>query len=175
MPKVSDDSSGEARRQQAALDRESEAYRQKRERNNLAVKKSREKSRQKTSETSMRVALLRAENDELEHKVDGLTKELSIMKELLLAHARGGGANRTKTEPTSSSTTQAAQRVKAEKSTAQAAPRIKDDPQNACAPALPDHEYFGSPEAAGSIEEGDVYTEVFAMSDDVYLEEYVVE
>jgi len=170
MPKVSDDSSGEARRQQAALDRESEAYRQKRERNNLAVKKSREKSRQKTSETSMRVALLRAENDELEQKVDGLTKELSIMKELLLAHARGGGANRTKATPTSAST--------AEASTAQAAHRIKDNPQNASAAALPDHEYFGSPNgeaAAGSIEEGDVYTDVFAMSDDVYLEEYVVE
>jgi len=70
-------------------DRDSEAYRQKRDRNNLAVKKSREKSRQKTTETAQRMTVLRVENEKLEQKVSDLTKELGIMKELLLAHARG--------------------------------------------------------------------------------------
>jgi len=51
------------------MDTDSEAYRLKRDRNNLAVKKSREKTRQKTSETSEKMNALREENEQLVLKV----------------------------------------------------------------------------------------------------------
>lgn len=69
--------------------RDSDEYRLRRERNNMAVKKSREKSRSKVVETSVRVETLKKENDELEGKVSMLTKELSLLKELLLSSAAG--------------------------------------------------------------------------------------
>lgn len=45
------------------------------------------KSKQKTQETVNRVNELRNENSVLEEKVKTLTKELSFLKELFLAHA----------------------------------------------------------------------------------------
>ena len=62
-------------------------YFQKRERNNEAVKKSREKSRQKQKETKQMVVKLRAQNVDLESKVKLLTKELEVLKDLFLSHA----------------------------------------------------------------------------------------
>lgn len=52
-----------------------------------AVKRSRVKSKQKTQETVNRVTELRNQNYVLEEKVKTLTKELSFLKELFLAHA----------------------------------------------------------------------------------------
>lgn len=66
-----------------------EAYRVKRDRNNVAVKKSREKSRRKACETSDRVALLRDENAELEERVGELANELALLKKTLLARVGG--------------------------------------------------------------------------------------
>ncbi|KAL1512650.1 hypothetical protein ABEB36_002209 [Hypothenemus hampei] len=66
---------------------DSDEYRKRRDRNNLAVKRSRVKSKQKTQETVNRVTELRNENSVLEEKVKTLTKELSFLKELFLAHA----------------------------------------------------------------------------------------
>lgn len=66
---------------------DSDDYRKRRDRNNLAVKRSRVKSKQKTQETVNRVNELRNENSVLEEKVKTLTKELSFLKELFLAHA----------------------------------------------------------------------------------------
>lgn len=66
---------------------DSESYRQKRDKNNMAVKRSRVKSKLKTQETMSRVQELRNENTQLEEKVKTLTKELSFLKELFLAHA----------------------------------------------------------------------------------------
>ncbi|XP_066244948.1 CCAAT/enhancer-binding protein gamma-like [Euwallacea similis] len=66
---------------------DSDEYRKRRDRNNLAVKRSRVKSKQKTQETVSRVSKLRNENSILEEKVKTLTKELSFLKELFLAHA----------------------------------------------------------------------------------------
>lgn len=68
-------------------DGDSDEYRRKRDRNNLAVKRSRVKSKQKTQETLTRVNQLRNENSVLEEKVRTLTKELGFLKELFLAHA----------------------------------------------------------------------------------------
>ncbi|XP_039283207.1 CCAAT/enhancer-binding protein gamma isoform X2 [Nilaparvata lugens] len=62
-------------------------YRQKRDRNNAAVKRSRVKSRQRTQETMDRVNRLKTENDQLEEKIKLLSKELGFLKDLFLAHA----------------------------------------------------------------------------------------
>ncbi|XP_006011182.1 CCAAT/enhancer-binding protein gamma [Latimeria chalumnae] len=70
-----------------SLDRNSEEYRQRRERNNMAVKKSRLKSKQKAQDTLQRVNQLKEENERLETKIKLLSKELSVLKDLFLEHA----------------------------------------------------------------------------------------
>uniref|UniRef100_A0A8C5QR46 CCAAT/enhancer-binding protein gamma n=1 Tax=Leptobrachium leishanense TaxID=445787 RepID=A0A8C5QR46_9ANUR len=69
------------------MDRGSEEYRVRRERNNMAVKKSRLKSKQKAQDTLQRVNQLKEENERLEAKIKLLTKELSVLKDLFLEHA----------------------------------------------------------------------------------------
>lgn len=76
---------------------DSDEYRKKRDRNNLAVKRSRIKSKQKTQETVNRVTQLKSENSVLEEKVKNLTKELGFLKELFLAHA-GSASDASKFE-----------------------------------------------------------------------------
>ncbi|KAK7085389.1 hypothetical protein SK128_014775, partial [Halocaridina rubra] len=58
-----------------------------RERNNLAVKKSRMKTKMKTQQMMDRVTQLKSENDELEENIKILTKELGILKDMFVAHA----------------------------------------------------------------------------------------
>lgn len=60
----------------------SNEYRQKRERNNIAVRKSRFKSKQKYVETQHKVDELAEENTRLQSKVDFLTKELNVLRSL---------------------------------------------------------------------------------------------
>jgi len=62
-------------------------YRQRRERNNVAVKKSRDKSRARAQMTTAKVEELRRENTELEGKINVLTKELDLLKDLLVLRA----------------------------------------------------------------------------------------
>ncbi|KAM4650784.1 CCAAT/enhancer-binding protein gamma [Discoglossus pictus] len=69
------------------MDRSSDEYRLRRERNNMAVKKSRLKSKQKAQDTLQRVNQLKEENERLEAKIKLLTKELSVLKDLFLEHA----------------------------------------------------------------------------------------
>lgn len=57
--------------------------------NNMAVKRSRMKSRQKMSQMVDRCGKLRKENTLLELKADALMKELSFLKEMFLTHASG--------------------------------------------------------------------------------------
>ncbi|XP_053618209.1 CCAAT/enhancer-binding protein gamma [Plodia interpunctella] len=66
---------------------EEKDYRDKRKRNNEAVKKSRFKSKQRTQETFTRVSKLKEDNKVLEEKVKMLTRELQCLKDLFLAHA----------------------------------------------------------------------------------------
>ncbi|XP_041726045.2 CCAAT/enhancer-binding protein gamma [Coregonus clupeaformis] len=68
-------------------DKDSDEYRQRRERNNLAVKKSRMRSKQKAQDTQQRVNELKEENERLEAKIKLLSKELSVLKDLFLEHA----------------------------------------------------------------------------------------
>lgn len=65
-----------------ALEKGSDEYRLKRERNNIAVRKSRFKSKQKYVETQHRVDELQEENSRLQSKVDFLTKELNVLRSL---------------------------------------------------------------------------------------------
>lgn len=69
------------------LDKNSEEYKRRRERNNVAVRKSREASRLKAKETMEKVSLLREENKALEQKVTILNKELGVLRDLFLSHA----------------------------------------------------------------------------------------
>ena len=72
----------------AQSDSESDSeYRQRRERNNIAVKKSREKSRARAQTTNAKVEELRCENTELEGKINILTKEVDLLKDLLMLRA----------------------------------------------------------------------------------------
>ena len=61
---------------------ESDEYRDKRERNNESVRKSREKARQRQEQTEERLGSLSAENRRLQDKVDSLEKELAILRGL---------------------------------------------------------------------------------------------
>lgn len=91
----SDSSSSMGRgKRSALLDKDSEEYRIHRARNNLAVKKSRTKSKQRAQETQQKVAQLRAENEALVAKIKILNKELSFLKDLFLAHAGATGGSR---------------------------------------------------------------------------------
>jgi len=64
-----------------------EEYLNKRARNNDAVKRSRQKAREKANETSSRVQKLKTENEKLEEKIKLLSKELTFLKDIFLAHA----------------------------------------------------------------------------------------
>uniref|UniRef100_A0A914ZPH6 BZIP domain-containing protein n=1 Tax=Parascaris univalens TaxID=6257 RepID=A0A914ZPH6_PARUN len=64
-----------------------EEYVLKRQRNNDAVNRTRQKKRQEETDTSIRVEELRNENTQLEKKVEGLQKELDFLKEMFVAYA----------------------------------------------------------------------------------------
>lgn len=59
-------------------------YFEKRERNNIAVRKSRDKAKLKQVETEQRVQQLSDENEQLNKKLDLLTKELNVLKSLFI-------------------------------------------------------------------------------------------
>jgi len=62
-------------------------YLAKRSRNNEAVRRSREKARMKAKETHDRVSQLKQENEMLEERIKLLTKELTFLKDIFMAHA----------------------------------------------------------------------------------------
>ena len=63
-------------------------YRLKRERNNISVKKSREKSRLKAQMVSEKVEKLKDENASLEMTVTLLSKEIDVIRGLLLSQGK---------------------------------------------------------------------------------------
>ncbi|XP_017273611.1 CCAAT/enhancer-binding protein beta [Kryptolebias marmoratus] len=67
------------------LDKDSDEYRQRRERNNLAVRKSRDKAKLRNLETQHKVLELAAENDRLQKRVEQLSRELATLRNLLSA------------------------------------------------------------------------------------------
>lgn len=64
------------------LDKNSDEYRMRRQRNNIAVRKSRDKAKIKQQETEIKVQQLNEENERLQKKVDLLMKELTVLKSL---------------------------------------------------------------------------------------------
>ncbi|GFO16301.1 CCAAT enhancer binding protein [Plakobranchus ocellatus] len=66
------------------VEKGTEEYVEKRARNNVAVRKSRAKAKQKQRETESRVKSLLEQNDQLQKKVDSLTKELNVLKGLFV-------------------------------------------------------------------------------------------
>jgi len=71
------------------LNKNSLEYKERRKRNNEAVKKSRKKSKTKTMETLKRVNELKEENLKLTQNIEILSKELTLLKELFRAHVTG--------------------------------------------------------------------------------------
>lgn len=70
------------KRQRAPLDKESDEYKNKRMRNNIAVRKSREKSKARNRDLQGKVQSLQSENEKLNKKVELLTKELTVLRSL---------------------------------------------------------------------------------------------
>lgn len=62
--------------------KDTEEYRDRRDRNNVAVRKSRDKAKQKQQETEEKVGELTARNEALQKKVDLLNKELTVLRGL---------------------------------------------------------------------------------------------
>lgn len=71
-----------SRRVRPVPDKNSDEYRQKRYKNNIAVRRSREKSKLKSVELQSKVKDLTSENDRLNKRVELLTKELTVLKSL---------------------------------------------------------------------------------------------
>lgn len=69
------------------LEKDTEEYRKLRDRNNEAVKKSRTRTKLRTQSTLDKVEKLRGENTKLEDRIEGLKKELDLLKELFVSHA----------------------------------------------------------------------------------------
>ena len=67
-----------------------EEYVEKRNKNNDAVKKSREKARKHMKETEKRVEILKQDNNKMEERIKLLSKELVFLKNLFLAHETSG-------------------------------------------------------------------------------------
>lgn len=76
--------SGKALKGKRVIDKDSDEYKQRRERNNVAVRRSREKSKLRNKQTQKKVAELQDENDKLQKKVELLTKELTVLKSLFI-------------------------------------------------------------------------------------------
>jgi len=66
------------------VEKGTEEYTEKRARNNVAVRKSRAKAKEKQRETEGRVQSLVSQNEQLQKKCDLLTKELNVLKGLFL-------------------------------------------------------------------------------------------
>jgi len=71
-----------ARRLRQSYNKSSDEYHRRRERNNLAVRKSRDKAKQKQKESLHRLQELTAENKRLQMKAELLMKELVVLKGL---------------------------------------------------------------------------------------------
>ncbi|KAM4622809.1 CCAAT/enhancer-binding protein beta [Discoglossus pictus] len=75
-------SKGGAKHSKKSLDKQSDEYKIRRERNNIAVRKSRDKAKIRNMETQHKVLELTAENERLQKKVEQLSRELSTLRNL---------------------------------------------------------------------------------------------
>lgn len=75
---------GPVRNRKRQPPKDTEEYFEKRARNNIAVRKSRDKAKLRQQQTEDRVQGLQEENESLQKKVDLLTKELAVLKSLFI-------------------------------------------------------------------------------------------
>jgi len=68
------------------VDHDDPLYKEKREKNNEAIKRTRAKAKAKQEETLKRITDLKTENNGLEQKIENLASQMSTMKEILRAH-----------------------------------------------------------------------------------------
>ncbi|XP_075757325.1 CCAAT/enhancer-binding protein beta [Pelodiscus sinensis] len=73
---------GSKNKSKKSVDKHSEEYKLRRERNNIAVRKSRDKAKMRNLETQHKVLELTAENERLQKKVEQLSRELSTLRNL---------------------------------------------------------------------------------------------
>ncbi|XP_069099750.1 CCAAT/enhancer-binding protein beta [Pleurodeles waltl] len=96
-PATPQHSGGGKTKSKKSLDKMSDEYRMRRERNNIAVRKSRDKAKMRNMETQHKVLELTAENERLQRKVEQLSRELGTLRTLfkqlpeplLQGHAQG--------------------------------------------------------------------------------------
>lgn len=84
------DKKGSNNSSKQVLDKSSDEYRLRRERNNIAVRKSRSKSKLKFVQTVERISQLEHENRVLIGKVKSMSRDLNILKFILIKHVNGG-------------------------------------------------------------------------------------
>uniref|UniRef100_A0A8C6YZE7 CCAAT enhancer binding protein delta n=1 Tax=Nothoprocta perdicaria TaxID=30464 RepID=A0A8C6YZE7_NOTPE len=71
---------GKERGGKKCVDRFSPEYRQRRERNNIAVRKSRDKAKRRNQEMQQKLLELSAENEKLHKKIEQLTRDLTSLR-----------------------------------------------------------------------------------------------
>jgi len=76
-----------------SLGKSDESYVRRRQRNNAAVKRSREKARQRQRESQRRLSELAAENSSLQLKASVLVKELSLLRGLFPTSVESAGSH----------------------------------------------------------------------------------
>ncbi|XP_048364360.1 CCAAT/enhancer-binding protein delta [Sphaerodactylus townsendi] len=76
----SSSSGGKERQGKKGVDRFSPEYRQRRERNNIAVRKSRDKAKRRNQDMQQKLVELSAENERLHKKIEQLTRDLSSLR-----------------------------------------------------------------------------------------------
>ncbi|XP_053105031.1 CCAAT/enhancer-binding protein delta [Hemicordylus capensis] len=76
----SSSSGGKERVAKKCVDRFSPEYRQRRERNNIAVRKSRDKAKRRNQEMQQKLVELSAENDRLHKKIEQLSRDLTSLR-----------------------------------------------------------------------------------------------
>ncbi|KAG2464468.1 CCAAT/enhancer-binding protein beta [Polypterus senegalus] len=67
------------------VEKDTEEYKERRQRNNIAVRKSRDKAKKRNMETQYKVLELSAENERLQKRVEHLSRELATLRSLLSA------------------------------------------------------------------------------------------
>lgn len=72
--------SGDRPKNKKNVDKNSAEYRMRRERNNVAVRKSRDKAKMRNAETQQKVIELSSDNDRLRKRVEQLTRELDTLR-----------------------------------------------------------------------------------------------
>lgn len=81
-PSPSSRGQGSGSKHKKSLDKHSDEYKQRRERNNIAVRKSRDKAKIRNMETQHKVLELTAENERLQKRVEQLSRELGTLRNL---------------------------------------------------------------------------------------------